>query len=110
MAEGFGYGCIEAPRGACTHAVELKKGDENLYMWKVCAPTYANSQAWPLMFIGNEIADAALIINSVDPCISCTERMIVTDRTTDRKAVYTKDELLKMSRQKTAELRRRMGK
>ena len=110
MAEGFGYGCIEAPRGAVTHAVELKKGDENLYMWKICAPTYANSQAWPLMFIGNEIADAALIINSVDPCISCTERMIVTDRTTDRKAVYTKDELLKMSRQKTAELRRRMGK
>ena len=110
MAEGFGYGCIEAPRGAVTHAVELKKGDENVYMWKICAPTYANSQAWPLMFIGNEIADAALIINSVDPCISCTERMIVTDRTSNRKAVYTKDELLKMSRQKTAELRRRMGK
>lgn len=110
LAEGFGYGYLEAPRGDVTHVVQLKKGDENVYMWKVRAPTYANAQAWQLMFIGNEIADAALIINSVDPCISCTERMVVTDRSSGRKAVFTKDELLKMSRSKTAELRRRMGK
>lgn len=108
-AGGFGYGCIEAPRGDVTHVVELKAGDENVFMWKVRAPTYANAQAWPLMFIGNEIADAALIINSIDPCISCMERMVLTDRAANRQGVVTKDELLKMSREKTADLRRKMG-
>lgn len=109
-AGGFGYSCIEAPRGDVTHAVELKAGDENVFMWKVRAPTYANTQTWPLMFIGNEIADAALIINSIDPCISCMERMVLTDRAANRQGIITKDELLKMSRKKTAELRRKMNK
>lgn len=89
--------------------VELKAGDENVFMWKVRAPTYANAQAWPLMFIGNEIADAALIINSIDPCISCMERMVLTDRAANRQGVVTKDELLQMSREKTADLRRKIG-
>lgn len=110
MANGFGYGCIEAPRGDTTHVVELRRGNENVYMWKLRAPTYANAQAWTLMFIGNELGDAPLIINSVDPCISCTERMLITDRTTNRRTVMTKNDLLKMCRQKTADLRRKMGK
>ena len=31
------------------------------------------------MFRGNTISDAALIVGSLDPCYSCTERVTVVD-------------------------------
>jgi membrane-bound hydrogenase subunit alpha len=105
-AEGTGWGIIEAPRGDDTHVVQLKGGDDNVYNWKVRAPTYANAVAWPLMFRGNELADAPLIINSIDPCISCMERMAVT-RNSGGKAVVTKAELLEKCRRKTFDMRQR---
>lgn len=104
-ASGVGYGCIEAPRGDVTHAVELRAGEENIYWWKLRAPTYANAMSWPLMFIGNELADAPLIINSIDPCISCMERMVVTDRSSGASRELTKADLMDMSRAKTRRLK-----
>lgn len=108
-AEGTGWGILEAPRGDDTHVVQLKTGDDNVFWWKVRAPTYANAVSWPLMFRENELADAPLIINSIDPCISCMERMMVTDKQ-GRSEVVTKTELLKRCRQKTFDLRGGMGK
>ncbi|MDR2522613.1 MAG: nickel-dependent hydrogenase large subunit [Synergistaceae bacterium] len=102
-AEGTGWGIIEAPRGDDTHVVHLKGGDENVYWWKVRAPTYANAVSWPLMFRGNELADAPLIINSIDPCISCMERMMVTDGRGDPRVV-TRAELLERCRRKTFDM------
>jgi len=102
-AEGTGWGVIEAPRGDDTHVVHLKAGEENVNWWKVRAPTYANAVSWPLMFRDNELADAPLIINSIDPCISCMERMLVTDAAGGR-SVVTKAELLEKSREKTRRL------
>ena len=66
-AEGTGWSSIEAPRGDDTHVVHLESGDENVTWWKVRAPTYANAVSWPVMFRENELADAPLIINSIDP-------------------------------------------
>lgn len=37
------------------------------------------------------------------------ERMVLTDRAANRQGVVTKDELLQMSREKTADLRRKIG-
>ena len=104
-ASGVGYGCIEAPRGDTTHVVELRAGEENIYWWKLRAPTYASAQAWPLMFIGNDLGDAPLIINSIDPCISCMERVIITDRATGKGSQITKEQLLKLCREKTRRMR-----
>ena len=101
----MGYGCIEAPRGDTTHVVELRAGEENIYWWKLRAPTYASAQAWPLMFIGNDLGDAPLIINSIDPCISCMERVIITDRATGKGSQITKEQLLKLCREKTRRMR-----
>jgi len=103
-AGGMGWGIIEAPRGDATHVVQLKGGDPNVYNWKVRAPTYANAVSWPLMFRGNELADAPLIINSIDPCISCMERMAVT-RQGGGESVVTKAELLEKCRKKTFDMR-----
>ncbi|NCC96479.1 MAG: NADH dehydrogenase subunit, partial [Synergistales bacterium] len=108
-AEGVGYGCIEAPRGDDTHAVGLKAQQENILWWKVRAPTYSNAVSWPLMFRGNELADAPLIINSIDPCISCMERMILSDKGTGAKSVVTKADLMKLCRDKTDRTRRMIG-
>lgn len=100
-ADGMGWGAIEGPRGDDTHVVRLTGGQENVTWWKVRAPTYANAISWPLMFQNNELADAPLIINSVDPCISCMERMLVTDKSSNAKQVVTKAELLEKCRDKT---------
>ncbi len=108
-AEGTGWGILEAPRGDDTHVVQLKAGDDNVFWWKVRAPTYANAVSWPLMFRNNELADAPLIINSIDPCISCMERMMVTDKGGPSEIV-TKTELLKRCRQKTFDLRGGTGR
>lgn len=108
-AEGTGWGIIEAPRGDDTHVVQLKGGDDNVFWWKVRAPTYANAVSWPLMFRDNELADAPLIINSIDPCISCMERMMVTSES-GASGIVTKAELIKRSRQKTMDLRGGMSK
>jgi membrane-bound hydrogenase subunit alpha len=103
-AEGTGWGIIEAPRGDDTHIVQLKAGEDNVHNWKVRAPTYANAVSWPLMFRGNELADAPLIINSIDPCISCMERMLVTGKN-GGESVVTKAELLEKCRRKTFDMR-----
>ena len=100
-AEGTGWGIIEAPRGDDSHVVHLTSGNENLTWWKVRAPTYANAVSWPIMFIGNDLADAPLIINSIDPCISCMERMLVTDAGSGNEQILTREQLLNMSREKT---------
>ena len=103
-AEGTGMSSIEAPRGDDTHVVHLDGGDENVTWWKVRAPTYANAVSWPLMFRNNELADAPLIINSIDPCISCMERMLVTDASSGDQKVVTRTELLEKCREKTRRL------
>lgn len=105
-ADGIGWGIIEGPRGDDTHVVKLTKGEENVTWWKVRAPTYANAVSWPLMFKDQEIADAPLIINSIDPCISCMERILVSDARAGRSEILTRARLVERCREKT---RRLMG-
>jgi membrane-bound hydrogenase subunit alpha len=105
-ADGVGWGIIEGPRGDDTHIVKLTKGEENVTWWKVRAPTYSNAVSWPLMFQNQEIADAPLIINSIDPCISCMERILVADSRTGRSEILTRANLMEKCRDKT---RRLMG-
>ena len=100
-ADGVGMSTIEGPRGDDTHVVKLTGGQENVSWWRVRAPTYSNAVSWPIMFMNNELADAPLIINSVDPCISCMERMLITDKGSNAGQVITKAELLEKCRDKT---------
>ncbi|HGT6134042.1 TPA: hypothetical protein ACM3WI_000129 [Shigella sonnei] len=43
------------------------------------AATYANWPTLRYMLRGNTVSDAPLIIGSLDPCYSCTDRMTVVD-------------------------------
>jgi ech hydrogenase subunit E len=63
----------EAPRGeliyyARSNGLEIPERIK----WRV--PTYQNWEALTVMMQGCKIADIPVIIGSIDPCISCTER------------------------------------
>jgi len=86
--------CVEAPRGEAVHYVQT--GDDNRpYRWKVRAPSYPNLQSVPYLIKGQRIADVPIIIGSLDPCYSCTERMAVVDVKMGTERIYTKEEMLK---------------
>ncbi len=105
-AAGEGVGRVEAPRGEDIHYVRLESGESTLSTWKVRAPTYVNLIAVPTMLKGMQIADVPIAFASIDPCMSCTNRMIITDRATGKKSVMDYEEMHRLSVQKTKELRR----
>ncbi len=87
-----GVGSVEAPRGEVVHYVLT--GSARPYRWRVRAPSYNNLQGIPAMLKGMTIADAPLIVGSIDPCFSCTERVGVIDREAGTFRVYRQEELL----------------
>jgi len=104
---GEGIGHAEAPRGETFHYVR-GDGTNQPIRHKVRAPTYMNLPTYKATLIGESITDATIILASVDPCYSCTERVGVYDagkgeRTLDGTA------LLRLSREKTERLRKELG-
>jgi formate hydrogenlyase subunit 5 len=74
----FALGYTEAPRGEDIHWT-MTGDNQKLYRWRCRASTYAN---WPVlryMLRGNTVSDAPLIVGSIDPCYSCTDRVTVVD-------------------------------
>lgn len=105
-AAGEGIGRVEAPRGEDIHYVRLETGQSTLATWKVRAPTYVNLMAVPAILEGMQIADVPIVFASIDPCQSCTNRIVVTDRATGRKSVVGYEELHRLSVEKTREMQR----
>lgn len=63
----------EAPRGEVVYYLRSDGSDTPQRLkWRV--PTYMNWEALQVMMSGCQVADIPLIVNSIDPCISCTER------------------------------------
>ena len=90
---------VEAPRGEVVHYIIT--GEENRpERWRVRAPTYPNLQGVPLMLLNNELADAPIIIGSIDPCFSCTERVQVVDIRNGGVKVFSRAELERMAQKK----------
>jgi Ni,Fe-hydrogenase III large subunit len=87
-----GMSVLEAPRGECCHYVLT--GTDRPERWAVRAPTYPQLQAVPVMFTNQTVADAPIIIGSIDPCFSCTERVETVDVKSRQLKVYTKAELM----------------
>jgi membrane-bound hydrogenase subunit alpha len=105
-AEGEGVGRAEAPRGEVVHYVRLEGGVETLATWKVRAPTYVNLLCVATILKGMQIADVPIAFASIDPCQSCTNRVVVTDRGAGRKSVMSYEELHRLSVEKTKRLQR----
>ena len=63
----------EAPRGELIYYVRMTDSPKpERVKWRV--PSFLNWDALGFMLRGAQIADIAIIVNSIDPCISCTER------------------------------------
>jgi len=105
-AAGEGVGRVEAPRGEDIHYVRMESGVSTLSTWKIRAPTYINLVAIPTILRGMQIADVPIAFASIDPCMSCTNRAIVTDRASGTKSVLGYEEMHRLSVQKTKELKR----
>ncbi len=74
----FALGYTEAPRGEDVHW-SMVGDNQKCYRWRCKAATYSN---WPIlryMFRGNTVQDAPLIVGSMDPCYSCTDRVTFID-------------------------------
>lgn len=89
----------EAPRGEDVHFV-ITGRENRIYRWKVRAPTYNNLPAVPPMLRGNKLADAPIIIASIDPCFSCTDRVVVVDVSTGSSRVFSQREFILLSRKR----------
>lgn len=101
-AEGEGIGRHEAPRGEVFHYVKMSKGSESPDTWKVKASTYSNLMSWLKMLDGEQIADIPIIVASIDPCISCTDRVALVSQ--GKTEILTQRDLRKMSVEKTRQL------
>ena len=100
-ANGEAIGRVEAPRGECMHYVRME-GKEAPASWKIKASSYSNLMSWIPMLEGEQLADVPIIVASIDPCLSCTDRVtIVRD---GRRATITKEEMTRLSREKTRRL------
>jgi len=103
-AEGEAIGRHEAPRGEDIHYVKLKEGYENFYTWKVRAPTYSNIMSWMPMLMHHQIADIPIVAASIDPCLSCTNRVVVVKN--GKEKILTGEDLHRLSVQKTRRLKK----
>ena len=103
-SEGEAIGRHEAPRGEDIHYVKLKEGYESFYTWKVRAPTYSNIMSWKPMLMHHQIADIPIVAASIDPCLSCTNRVIVVKN--GKEKILTAEYLHRLSLQKTKRLKK----
>lgn len=103
---GEGIGHIEAPRGECFHYVK-SDGTNRPVRHKVRAPTFMNLPTYKATVVGETLADATIILAAIDPCYCCTERIAV--RNLKGKKIYDGQELVRLSQQKTALLKKKMG-
>ncbi len=64
---------IEQPRGELNFYIKAN-GTRNLERFRARTPTFANLPPLLHMLTGCQLADVPVIVLSIDPCISCTER------------------------------------
>ena len=64
---------IEQPRGEALYYVKAN-GKKFIERMRVRTPTFANLPGLVEMLKGCELADVPILILTIDPCISCTER------------------------------------
>jgi hydrogenase-4 component G len=90
--ENFALGHDEAPRGENVHWI-MQGSAQKVFRWRCRAATYNNWPSLRYQFRGNNISDAALIVCSLDPCYSCTERVTVVDVNTKKSKILTEKDL-----------------
>ena len=73
IQEGISVTRHEAPRGQLSYMV-VGNGTMMNHRVSIHVPSYKNTPTIPYMLRENTVADAGLIIASIDPCFSCMDR------------------------------------
>jgi formate hydrogenlyase subunit 5 len=82
-------GKTEAPRGELYYYI--KAGEYNIpHTVRIRTPSYRNDATLPFMLRGQNLADAPIIVGSIDPCFSCTDRMVRIEDTKTNKVRFEK--------------------
>ncbi|MFA4719181.1 hydrogenase large subunit [Pyrococcus kukulkanii] len=102
LGDGEGIGRYEAPRGELVHYVKGKKGRDGPVRWKMREPTFPNLFTIARGLEGNQLADVVVAIASIDPCLSCTDRVAVIKD--GKKLILTEKDLLRLSIKRTKEI------
>jgi Ni,Fe-hydrogenase III large subunit len=105
---GEGIGRVEAPRGECFHYIRFD-GTNRPARHKARAPTFMNLPTFKVTMIGQHVADACIASAAIDPCYCCTERVSIVEHRTGRSSCLTHNDLVRLSQERTAELRRLHG-
>lgn len=71
--EGEFVARVEQPRGEAYY-YSIGNGSKNLERMRVRTPTNANVPAMTKTLQGCDLADVPMLVLTIDPCISCTER------------------------------------
>ncbi len=71
--DGEAYARLEQPRGEVIYYTR-GHGVKNLDRMRVRTPTFANLPSLLRILPGSDLADVPILILTIDPCISCTER------------------------------------
>src|SRR5208337_3729028 len=83
IAAGEALSRYEAPRGEDVHFVR-SNGTDKPDRVKVRAPTLANLQSVTKMLEDRQLADLPIVLAAIDPCFSCTDRVMTTDISTGK--------------------------
>jgi NADH-quinone oxidoreductase subunit D len=84
IPEGEATNMVEAQRGELIHYI-CSKGDNKPYRYKIRAPTMANIPSLVEKLKGGYIADIPIVLAGIDPCFSCTDRMVFVDESKRKK-------------------------
>jgi len=102
---GEGCGHVEAPRGETFHFVK-SNGGPGPERHKIRAPSYVNVPTFKATCIGHSLADVTITLAAIDPCYSCTERMLAVRDADSGKRLMGFNDLVKLSQQKTEQIRK----
>jgi len=85
----------EAPRGELIYYAR-SNGTDHPERIKIRTPTYSNLLALKPMLKGQYLSDLPLIVASLDPCFSCTDRVALVDTSTWERKSLNEQEFRKL--------------
>jgi len=92
IKRGEGISRIEAPRGELFYYLSVKQ--DKVLRVKIKTPTFNNFPILKPIIIGSDLGDLPVIVSSIDPCIGCMERVMVSKDGKDK--TLSKHDFLEM--------------
>ena len=85
---GESFGRVEAHRGELVYYLK-SNGTNRPERVKIRTPSVVNNNSLLYMMLGEKLADVPIILASIDPCFSCTDRVtIVESKSNSKKTVF----------------------